>query len=1097
MAARVSRREFIITALGSAAALEVASRRADGTAPSESGPQSQFTLTCQSMVNPFGVDVAAPILGWIYLSNRPGYLQSAYQIRVGSSHASLSGGDADLWNPQRVFSSQSVQIPYQGVQLLSRQTCFWQVRLWDQDGTASDWSPIARWTMGVLDPLEWTADWITSPVLEKVHEPRKICQWQMPPPKFAQHKIFYRVAFNWPEKLPPCFFHLYAAARGRSTIYINGKKVATQSHADEMVCHIGTGSSAIRAGKNILAIAASPRANGCVAAGITLVKFGGRWVTLPLDAWKCWNQRDAGWQQVGFDDAHWVPCQAGYTFGDQPWATPDMNFDAPRRSFMLRREFFVRGIVKRAVVLVSGLGSYELRLNGKKVGDLLLTPQWTQYDKRVEYDMFDLTSELRAGHNTLGAILGNSWWSSGMGPAQSQRAAAPGENLQFFCELHLEFLDGGRQTICSDSSWMTHLSPIVSDSIYNGETYDARLEIPGWDRHPFDTSNWFAAQSVQRRTAKNFSVRIGPPVRVTARLSPQRITEPKDGVYVIDFGQNHAGVTEIKLHQPAGTRIELRHAEKLFAGGLIDNRNLRSARATDVYICRGGAPETWMPRFTYHGYRYVEVRGLKRPPDPGMFTAVVFHSDCPATGTFACSDPLLNAVHAMTLWGQRSNFMTISTDCPQRDERLGWMGDGLDFSRLACWNQNTAAFYRKWTRDMADAVVETHAETADRSSASPGGPAEQALPTVYAPTLASAPAGCPGWSDAITIVPYTSYLFNADKLGLEMAYPAMRAWSNYILAHLKDGLFLHPTYGDWLALAPTPWQLISAAMAQRSVRITAKVAAIIAHDDAGRFEQAAAEMIRPFNAKFLNSMTLEYGNGSQCSNILPLAFGLTPHEMQAGVAQNVAQDIVARGYRLSTGFVGTPHLLAVLSRFGHKRLAARILSSRRYPSLGYMLAKGCTTATERWDFDRHGPEMNSLNHFALGSMASWLYESLLGVEPDPVAPGFKHFFIRPLFAKNLVHAAMSHLSPYGPIACRWQRRASRLMIAVRVPSNAAATIELPLDDPDTAWVTANGQTILRGSAAMNRPNIKALSISVGHAAYRLGAGDFNFEIRSG
>jgi len=1044
-------------------------------------PDSSYTLTCQSMVNPMGVDNPNPVLGWIYQTAEKGYRQSAYQIRVASSRALLQVGMADIWQSDRVFSAACVQVPYTGPPLQSLRDYFWQVRVWNQHGAAAAWSPIAKWTMGVMNPLEWRAEWITSPIMENVHEPRTIIGWKCPPATVRHRRTFYRISFERHQL--PCFYRIYVAAAGRGVAYLNGVRIARHLKNGTMRCIIGQ--KHIRPGRNVLAIEIAPHPRSDVAAGITCIMPGGHRDMLPLHYWKCHSAQQSGWQMPTFNDSRWKRCVDSYPFGSQPWASPDMSFDAPRRSFMLRREFYLSKTVQRAVVMVSGLGCYELRLNGHKVGGYILSPDWTQYSRRTSYDMFDVTALLFTGANCIGAILGNSWWSSGLGPTQSLRAAAPDDNLKMLCQLHLEYTDGSHQVLCSDGNWKVHPSPIVADSIYNGEIYDARLEMPGWDQPDFDAGNWYAAQSAQVDGGLLFSPRADEPIQIVGTLAPQRITEPTSGIYVLDFGQNHAGVTQIRVQEQAGSTITLHHAESIYPDGRVDRRNLQSARATDTYICRGGGVETWMPRFTYHGYRYVEVHGLTHRPARSDFTAMIFSIAAQNASAFSCSNATYNQADRMARWSQRSNLISVPTDCPQRDSRMGSMGDAAAFVRTACWNQLLPAFYRKWSRDMADAAT-----TDLPGPVHPTGP-----PTIIAPTVGRVPRGYPGWADAVTIVPYTSFIFHNDLLGLQAAYPLMCQWAHYLFDHRTGGVFIHPTFGDWLALAPTPADLISAAWACRSMQIVAKTAKWINPLEAMQWESKCHQMAAAFNARFLDRRTLQYGNGSQCSNILPLAFDLAPSGACRSVLQNIVQDITARGGQLTTGYLATPHLLPVLSRYGQFRLAAQLLAETRYPSLGYMAQKGCTTVAERWDFDRCGPRVNSLNHTVFGSLTAWLYEYLAGIAPDEAYPGFRRFFARPQFPAGMTFLNFHYASPHGRIICRWRRKRRDIHMQLVVPPGSDAELHFISARTGFSQITADGHDIYRQGVAQDVRHVKVLDANAGRPKYQFAAGDWRLHLR--
>ncbi|HID76314.1 MAG TPA: rhamnosidase, partial [Planctomycetaceae bacterium] len=502
----------------------------------------------------------------------------------------------------------------------------------------------------------------------------------------------------------PHFAILAVAADSRYVLFVNGRRVAAGKDAGKANWHI-LGNN-LQVGRNVIAVRvdAAKGRPATLAIGIRQSYFGGERRELKAQRWLCSAKAGKNWFQPDFKADGWVEARRLAPLAGGPLGEPEQSFDGPRRSCLMRKEFSLPAKPTRARLYVTGLGWYRIHINGMRVGCDEFRPGWTQYEKRLQYQVYEVTELLREGRNAIGAILGNGWWSSGLGWAGgNERHAKPGENLRLLAQLEIETAGGCKYTISTDGTWSWHFGPIVEDTIYHGEHYDARLAQPGWDRPGFDAFGWHPVKVLGVAEPGKLCAQKCEPVRVTQVLKPVKITEPKPGLYVLDFGQNHSGRPRLKLQAPRGTKVTIELAEILRPDGLIDDINLRSARATDVYICRGGAEETWEPAFTYHGYRYAQVSGLPARPTAETIVSHVLHNATLPAGKFDCSNKLLNRIWRNVLWGQRSNFMSVPTDCPQRDERLGWLGDAQAFCPTSIWNMHMAAFYTKWLRDILDA----------------------------------------------------------------------------------------------------------------------------------------------------------------------------------------------------------------------------------------------------------------------------------------------------------------------------------------------------------------------------------------------------------
>jgi alpha-L-rhamnosidase len=734
---------------------------------------------------------------------------------------------------------------------------------------------------------------------------------------------------------------------------------------------------------------------------------------------------EAAWWEMGLrDSSEWT----GEWIGGPP---TDGTRSIP--SPYLRRTFECEGKPARARLYVTARGLHETYINGRRVGQDHFCPGWTDYSKRIQYQTYDVTGLVRDGGNAIGSILGEGWYSGYLGWQDHRNVY--GKNPSLLLQLVLEYAGGGTQTIASDETWRAATGPIRASDIYNGETCDARLEMDGWCEPDFDDGAWRGVH-VYEPTDALLVAKKGPPVRAIQEVAPVEMTEPGPGVFIYDLGQNLVGRCRLTVDGEAGTTVRLRHAEMLEPDGTLYTDNLRSARCTDEYTLKGDGPETYEPRFTFHGFRYVEVTGLPEAPAMDCLTAVVLHSDTPPTGTFECSDPLIKQLQHNIVWGQKGNFLEVPTDCPQRDERLGWTGDAQVFVRTACFNMDVAAFFTKWLDDVADSQS-----------------AEGAFPDVVPNVLSG--FGHAAWSDAGIICPWTVYLCYGDVRVLERHYDSMAAWIECMRRTGRDLIRPDDGYGDWLATealhpggAHTPKELIGTAYFAYCTQIMASVARILGRDeDAADFEALLEEVRAAFSHEFVTPGGRVVGN-TQTADLLALAFDLLPEEHRPAVLDHLIHDLEKHGWHLSTGFVGTPLLAPTLSRFGRADAAYRLLKQDTYPSWLYTVKQGATTMWERWDSwtEERGfqtPGMNSFNHYAYGAIGQWMYATVAGLGLDPLEPGCRHAVIRPEPGGGLTHARAELQSVYGPVASGWEVADGTFRLRVGIPANARATVFLP------------------------------------------------------
>ncbi len=1034
-------------------------------------------LRCEYRPNPLGIDIPNPQLSWQVNDLRRGARQTAYQILVCEDPQSLASRRGLAWDTGKVLSDESAHVMYAGRPLQSGKTYYWSVRTWDADGKESPWSEPASWEMGLLRPGDWKAQWITAPEPENRDMPEMRGQWIWhPTANGAKAKAFFRATFEVPADGKVAAATILATADDSYVLHVNGTKLGEGSSFKKLGEHDGT--TIVRPGRNVIAVEATNAEGPCgLIVGLKVRLARGKAIEVHSGAdWRVTDKAEGDWTQADYDDSTWArPATLG-EFGCQPWgkAEPPKH---PLRSLYMRKEITLREAPIRARAYVSGLGCYEMTINSTRVSDDVFAPGWTRYTRRVQYQTYDVTDLLDEGPNVVGAVLGNAWWSGGLGWNEISSFATG--NLRFLMQLMVEYPDGTRETFGTDETWKAHPSPITRDSFYHGETYDARLEMPLWDYpEDFDDSQWVSAVVASDESREHLVADRCEPIRVTEEIAPVDISSPKPGVYVFDFGQNAAGWARLRVSGPAGTKVTIRFAEILNRDGTIYRDNYRSARATDEYILCGRDDEEWEPRFTYRGFRYAEITGYPGVPTRDSLTMCVLHSAPPFAGSFACSNDLLNRLWRNIRWGQRSNMHSVPTDCPQRDERLGWMGDAQTFSPTACWNMDMVSFWSKWMRDIVDSQGEDGHVTDVSPVAVVTGPA------------------APGWGDAVVVIPWTVYQFYGDTRIIQENYDGMKKWIEYMRRNAPDDLYEREGYGDWVAVVESPKKPIGAAYYYYSTKLFSRMAAAIGRaDNAKQYGELADRIAKAFNTKYLDTATNWYPGKTQTANILPLWFGITPADRQDAVLKNIVDDIRQRGGHLSTGFLGTAYLMPLLASRGYGDVAYEIATKTDYPSWGYMIENGATTIWELWDSDKKGPEMNSRNHFALGACGQWLYEALGGINIDPAQPGFKRIIIRPQPAEGLEFARAEYPSPYGRVRSAWRKDGDKLFLDVTIPANTTARVHVPTLGKASATIQEGGKPVARaGAAAETVAGLKFVEMTPSAAVFDAVAGEYHFAV---
>jgi len=886
-------------------------------------------LRCEYKTNPIGIDEVRPRLNWEIQSSVRDVAQTAYQIRVAQDKTDLLNGTNLIWDPGKQDSDQSINVIYDGESLQSRQHCYWQVKVWDNNGNTSDWSEPNYWEMGLLSPEEWQAKWIRSSLEEDVSK--------------------------------------------------------------------------------------SQPAN------------------------------------------------------------------------LLRKEFKSKEPIQSARLYLTSFGLYEAKINGRKVGDQLFTPGWTSYHNRLQYQSYDVTDLLGEGENSIGVTLGDGWYRGYIG--WSSQRNFYGDKLALLFQLEITYVDGAKEIIISDHTWKASTGPVQASDIYNGEVYDARLEQAGWTLPGFKDAHWKGV-IVMDYPKEMLLAAAGPPVRRIQELKPVRIISTPKGETVFDFGQNMVGWIRLTVNGKSGDTVTLRHAEVLDKAGNFYIENLRGAKARIIYTLKGNSTEVYEPHFTFSGFRYVKVEGIENPNKEHL-TGIVIHSDMQPTGNFSCSDPLINQLQHNIQWGQKGNFLDVPTDCPQRDERMGWTGDAQAFASTAAFNMDVATFFAKWLKDLE----------ADQNDTG-------MVPYVIPNVLQATAGGSAGWADAATIIPWNMYVAYGDRQILERQYNSMKAWVRYMEDKAgEDGLWntgFH--FGDWLFYsknddrdgisAITDKYLIAQAFFIHSAELLYKTAKVLnRNEDAAYYDSLVNKLKESFRNEYLTPNG-RLVSSTQTAYVLALRFGLLPDSIQEQAAERLVKNMERYDNHITTGFLGTPYICAVLTQFGYIDKAYALLEQKTYPSWLYPVTMGATTIWERWDgikpdstFQNAG--MNSFNHYAYGAIGHWMYTTVAGINPDEKLPGYKHSILAPQPGGSLSYANATYHSMYGNIKSGWKRDEQVMQVDVEVPPNTTATVYLPY--ASLQEVQESGELLSNELSGIHEIQqfSNSVKIEIGSGVYHFTYPDFN------
>lgn len=1037
-------------------------------------------LRCDGMVDPLGVDSTPPRLSWQLRGRGRSQRQTAWQILVARSAKTLLDNSGDLWDSGQVNSDTQLLVPYGGRPLNTGEQVYWRVRIWDERGRTSAWSAPATWTCGILKATDWKAQWITdAELLRWVREKQGYHSENVSArdsEKWIQLDLgmAYRIdavrldalRFSEPELLGfPERFKVEASNDPRFVTKMLVADHTAEDYPHRWASQIELPVRGVNA-RYVRVTATQLRASGgtaCFALSQLEVISEGRNVAVnaAVHASDSWEKEP--WSVQSVVDGLGVPR-----------GNPEAN-----TTLLARREFSVHKDLRRALIFVSGLGHYELSVNGTRIGQARLTPGWTLYNKTRLYDTYDLTAELKSGANAVGLRLGGGMYNVQEG--RYVKFTTPFHPLMALAQLRLEYADGTVEDIPTDAEWRVTKGPITFSNVYGGEDYDARLEPTGWTRPGFQEQAWARAVLAPPFTGALLgSSHSSPPLTPHEAFKPVTTRSIQLGVTVYDFGQNASIMPRLRVRGEAGARVKLIPSELVGDDGTVDRSSCAPGGGESYWsytLAGRGATEEWFPQFFYHGARYLQVELTPATKDGKLPTiesleSVVVHSDSPPVGEFSCSDALFNRIRNLVRWAQRSNLAHVITDCPHR-ERLGWLEQYHLNGPALRYEFDLSRLYAKCFQDMADSQR-----------------ANGLVPDI-APEFVTFGGGfrdSPEWGSAIILAAWQHFVFTGDESLLRTHFAAMTKYVAYLESRADHGIVSHGL-GDWYDLGPkapgpaqlTPVALTATAIYYECLRTLALIAIQLEKTEEARRYTAMAEEVRDaFNRTFFNPATGEYAKGSQTAQALPLVLNLVNSDSREAAVAGLVRSIKARGNAISAGDVGYRYVLRALAQEGRSDLIFAMNHQSEKPGYGYQLAKGCTSLAEAWTADRS----SSQNHFMLGQIVEWFYQDLAGLAPDPRAPGFKRVIIRPQPVEGVEWAKASHRSPRGPIAVMWRKAAHRFLLRVELPPNVSGEV----------WIKAKAGDAIEesGEPAVRRPGVRLERMQDGYAIFSVESGEFDF-----
>ena len=1062
-------------------------------------------LHVENRVNPMGIGEISPRLSWTLMQTDTrlrGLKQMAYRIEIASSLERLTKDQPDIWDTGKVGSDITHDVVFAGNPLTSRQDCYWRVMVWDQDTHASAWSQPARWTMGLIDQKEWKAQWIGldlpiptdgSALSEAQQNHFKELSWikaKLPTSKDNALNAYLRRSFNIPADDSITHASLIFTADQNAFISINGTAI-TSVHRRERARVVEV-TPYLKSGLNVLGLFVNqedgypPSAVG----ELTITFSSGKTLQIPTDSGWEWNSElIAGWDTPHTSTDTWS--RAEVMTQRSPWGIPDdSSLYLPPAPF-LRKSFSVSKPINKATLYATALGLYELHLNGERIGRDYLTPGWTDYSSRVQYQTYDITLQITQGSNTLGAILGSGWFAGTL--AYTGRDHVYGGTPRFAAQLEIDYQDGTRETITTDSSWKAKVSSVVFADLYQGSSIDLTKADSSWSTSSFDASNWTSptlgwnAVGYNPKTEKPLpgkklilaklpqviEASNADPIRITEEVSPVTITADKSGAYIVDFGQNLVGWVKFNTQGVRGQKVIVRHAEMLNPNGTVYTSNLRGANATDYYTLSGNA-DTLEPIFTFHGFRYAEISGLSTKPQLTDIHAEVAHNVMERTGDFSCSDPRLNQLFHNIIWGQKGNYVEVPTDCPQRDERMGWTGDTGFFIRTATYNYNVQPFIERWLTTL---ITDEQNENGVFPNVAPiGSKDDQRASTA--------------WGDVAVTGTYNLWHVYADTRIVERHFNALTRYMGFLQAHASNGISHVGGFGDWVNLGGgATAEVMDTAYYIYLCDLMVQMATAIHKPEYATFYTFLKEQSLE---SFKTNLLLPDGtikDSSQTAYALAFTMHLLPDNMFQKSSDQFLASIKKFDWHLATGFIGTPRLLPALHNAGLNDVAYKLLLQDTYPSWLYQVKLGATTMWERWDgwtkekgFQTIG--MNSFNHYAFGSVGEFLYRYVSGIDTE--GAGYKTITVAPYPGPGLTSARATYQAVTGLISSDWSITSGTLSLEVKIPPNTTGHIRIPTSNINAVLESGKAVTSADSVKVLHNDS-EALYVEVQSGTYRFTA----------
>ncbi|MGI9428608.1 MAG: family 78 glycoside hydrolase catalytic domain [Bythopirellula sp.] len=1014
--------------------------------------QADLTVTqlrCEYEENPLGIDAVKPRLSWIITGESRGILQSAYQILVASSQKNLDADKADLWDSGKVKSDQSIQILYAGKTLTSGMKCYWKVRIWDQDGKASTYGQSSSWQMGLLSPEDWHGKWIAPASIN----PSVIKEWKCkynniapnPAPECALANFDDSDWLVLKDNTEDPLKEKKGYAWYRTTIKITKNENDQLLPRNLIFPHVVNNIWVFANGelvKSNVNLREDGETSNFVVSTFAGFKEGVNSIAVCIECTRVHEHHPGGLRNA-------------------------VRLSSPPNLF--RKSFALDKKVAQAYVYVSGLGGYDFFLNGQEVTGSVLAPDFTVYKDRIQYQTFDVTELLREGKNAVGVVVGNGI-SLGRSPYLSNASR------QTIMQMNIEFVDGSKKSIVSDDSWKCISGPIIVDHLFGGEKYDALAEVSNWAGSELDDSDWLPMVISAHAPKGQLVSHQCEPIKVTQTVPAVKMSEPKEGTYIFDLGQNIAGWAKLKVQGPTGTEVVLRFGELLNKDGLVHTPVLG---LTDTYTLKGEGVEIWEPRFTYHGFRYVEMTGYPGEPAPDAIEGRVVRSAVPRAGEFACSNQLINNIQSLITWSLRDNFHSFPTDCCNRGERSAWGGDAQVMAATACYNFDLRRFYGKWLNDFKDDQRED------------GG--------IYdcTPWTGWGGFGAPGWHDCYFVIAWNMYQSYGDTQVIEEQFDGMQRALSFILNSNPNLIWennVGGNYADWGSPVTDKEHksLLNTCNFYRAALFMSRMAdAIGRKEEAKSYSELSSRISEALQKRFFNAETASYAGGAQAANAFPLFLGIVPKAYESKVVANLVADIVKNEYHLTTGPQGTRYVMQALEMYGQSEIAYKLATQTTKPSWGYMIANDATTL---WEFWGGGPHM-SQNHPFLGSVGEWFYEGLAGIGTNSNYPAYEKIIIKPDVVGDLTWAKASVKTIRGLVASDWEIQGDMLTLKVIVPGNSTADVYVPKLAMKNVVVKEGGKIVWHnGAQVKDIPGITAAKETAEYVRFETGSGSYRYEI---